>query len=155
MQHSGHRILTPPRFAAWLAEWVRRETGSVRLAAIYIALHGPYPRMPDVECWPIRAQDYPGPHPVICHPPCGPWGPTRTLCKYQTKDGGLHALEMVHRYGGVIEQPAASTLFELHGRTGGRVIMVEQGKWGHPLPKLTQIYFYFPVRFRAGMSIDL
>lgn len=153
-QHSAHRILTPPRFAAFLAEWVRREMGVVRVAALYVATHGPYPRMRDVECWPVRAQNYMGPYPVICHPPCGPWGPCATLCKYQTKEGGLHAIEMVHRHGGVIEQPERSKLFREHARPGGQIAWFVQGDYGHPLPKRTQIYFWFPVRVKPEKSID-
>lgn len=139
--HSGHRILTPPAFAAWLLARVRWEFGVQTVAALYVALRGPYVRQANVEAWPAVAEAYPGPHPIIAHPPCGPWGPCRPLCKRQTRQGGLDAIELVHRWGGVVEQPIRSRLFREHGRRGGRIEVVDQADWGFPYTKETQLYW--------------
>lgn len=53
------------------------------IAALYIdAARGPYTNMPGIDAWGIErdATLYPGPHPVIAHPPCGPWGRFRWRC---------------------------------------------------------------------------
>jgi hypothetical protein len=140
-QHSAHRILTPAPFAKWLVARVRYSHKAERVAALYVACHGPYPTIANVECWPLWAERYNGPWPIIAHPPCGPWGPARTLCKYQTKQGGIDAIELVHRFGGVIEQPIRSTLFDLHGRGGAVVEIVNQKDFGHPIEKPTKLYW--------------
>lgn len=51
------------------------------VAALYVDPRGPYPKMLGVECWDEArdARTYAGPHPVVAHPPCGPWGRLRHL----------------------------------------------------------------------------
>jgi hypothetical protein len=47
------------------------------IAALYVATGGCYFGLPDVDPWDVErdARLYPGPHPVIAHPPCGKtWG---------------------------------------------------------------------------------
>lgn len=48
---------------------------AVDVAALYIDPRGVYPQLTGVDCWgPDRdARTYDGPHPVVSHPPCGPW----------------------------------------------------------------------------------
>jgi hypothetical protein len=126
--------------------------GGAVIAALYIDPRGPYPRMPDVECWDEArdARTYPGPWPVVAHPPCGPWGVLRHFSKETTADCALLAIESVRRFGGVLEHPVASRLFEhvraprpgeLPDAFGGYTVDVEQVSWGHACRKPTRLYF--------------
>ena len=65
------------------------------VAALYVDRLGPYPKLLGAEnCWDESrdATTYPGPGPVILHPPCGPWGRLRHLCKYQRRELAEYAL---------------------------------------------------------------
>lgn len=134
---------------------------SVRtVAALYVDASGPYARMPGVELWDESrdARTYPGPHPVVAHPPCARWCKMAKFVESQWgyavgDDGGLfeHALAMVRRWGGVLEHPAWSLAwprFDLPeppargwGRTFARpgewVCEVAQGAYEHDAQKLT------------------
>ena len=46
------------------------------IAAIYVQTGGSYYGLDDVDCWDEErdARLYPGPHPVVAHPPCQRWG---------------------------------------------------------------------------------
>lgn len=135
------RRLTPPLFATWLVGRLRQYTQSVRVAALYVDVRGPYPRMADVQCWPLWAEAYTGPWPVVAHPPCGPWGLLSWNCRHQDSGLGILAIEQVHRYGGVVEQPEGSRLFREHGRRGAVVEKVYQRHWGHRAAKPTLLYW--------------
>jgi hypothetical protein len=89
--------------------------------------------MDDVDCFdlPRNAYTYWGPHPVICHPPCGPWGKYKSVSR-QDKMAGLWALQLVRKLGGVVEQPIGSELFGL-----GQ--LVDQGDYGHLARKATKL----------------
>ena len=122
------------------------------VAALYIDDRGPYPRLlgPDA-CWGIErdARLYEGPWPVIAHPPCGPWTRNAFSCTQQDASCGSIAFGQVRRFGGVLEQPAHSRMFEangapkpgeLHDAWGGYTIEVRQVDWGHVAPKPTWLY---------------
>lgn len=121
------------------------------VAALYVDPRGPYPRMPGVECW-DEARDarlYAGPHPVVAHPPCGPWGALAMHCKRQPRDLAPLAVEQVRRWGGVLEHPRGSRLWphcalpfpgELPDPWRGLTIEVNQVDWGHACAKPTYLY---------------
>ena len=46
------------------------------IAALFVDADGIYAGRPDVDAWDIRrdARTYPGPYPVVAHPPCQRWG---------------------------------------------------------------------------------
>ena len=130
------------------------------VAALYIDPRGPYPklhvdcpqcigvnacRLPmsmrrphGVDCWDASrdARLYDGPHPVVAHPPCGPWGRLRHLYRGTEHDCAPRAVEQVRKWGGVLEHPAGSLLWEHCGlpvpdfdvhpdaRLGGKVLRV-------------------------------
>lgn len=150
------------------------------VAALYIDPRGPYPKLPGVECWglPERdAKEYAGPHPVVAHPPCGPWGKLRHLCRLQDPACGPRAVQQVRRWGGVLEHPAHSKLFdacgmphpikyEVNGRFaygssgpldsyGGRTYYVEQCDWGHVARKATWLYVVGPHTAHAFVIAEL
>lgn len=120
------------------------------VAALYIDPKGPYPKMEGVDCWDeIRdARLYNGPHPVVAHPPCGPWGRLRHMCTKQLAECGPIAVEHVRKYGGVLEHPAESKLWDFCGLPksgvldayGGITLKCEQVHWGHVCQKRTWLY---------------
>lgn len=121
------------------------------VAALYIDPRGPYPSMPGVECWDEQrdARGYPGPHPVVAHPPCGPWGTLARFCTKQPADLAPLAVNQVRRWGGVLEHPRGSRLWshcslplpgELPDAFGGRTAEVDQVSWGHRARKSTWLY---------------
>jgi hypothetical protein len=121
------------------------------VAALYVDPRGPYPRMPNVDCWDETrdAKRYAGPHPVVAHPPCGPWSRLSFLCRHQDPDCGPRAVDQVRRFGGVLEHPQNSQLWrhcklpwpgELPDEFGGQTFEVRQVAWGHCCEKPTWIY---------------
>jgi hypothetical protein len=120
-------------------------------AALYIDPLGPYPALLGPEmCWDEKrdAREYEGPWPVICHPPCGPWGRLRHLYKGAEHDCAPRAVAQVHAYGGILEHPAGSKLWDAAGLPkpgdwndyNGYTIEVCQCDWGHVARKRTWLY---------------
>ena len=94
------------------------------MAALYIDPRGPYPKLAGVDCWDEArdARNYPGPFPVVAHPPCGRWcrlaGMVEARYGYRKGDDGgcfAAALASVRRMGGVLEHPAWSDAWPAHG----------------------------------------
>lgn len=131
-----------------------------RVAVLYIDPRGPYPAMPDVDCWDVErdARKYAGPHPIVAHPPCGPWSRMRHLCKYQDKTLAPDALEKLRHWGGVLEHPAHSQLWKSFGLPlpGGLphgdtwAMAVDQVRWGHVARKATWLLFVGVPRNAVG-----
>lgn len=136
---------------------------SKTVAALFVQEKGPYSRLPQINLWgPIRdARLYPGPHPVVAHPPCERWGgyaaggPSNHGKFKPGDDGGCFeaALKAVQRWGGILEHPAKSKAFSHFGlgtppSTGwseaedgkGWICQVEQYGYGHISRKKTWLY---------------
>lgn len=136
------------------------------VAALFVQPHGIYATLPDVDPWPESrdARTYAGPHRVVAHPPCGPWGryakrtpDSRALGPMLGDDAGCFAsaLASVRTWGGVLEHPRDSKAWSHFGlpvpRRGGgwtRSLTdpgwsceVEQGHYGHPAQKPTWLYY--------------
>lgn len=122
------------------------------VAALYVERGGPYFTMPDVDPWDVDrdARTYAGPHPVVAHPPCGPWGRLRHLYRGNEHDCAPAAVEAAREWGGVLEHPAHSLLWEvlampkpgeLPDAHGGVTLAVNQVEWGHACAKPTWLYF--------------
>ncbi len=136
------------------------------VAALFVETNGVYFGLPNVDPW-DKARDaraYPGPHPVIAHPPCERWGRYWGGAPWQKgdqrkkmgDDNGCFAaaLAAVRKYGGVIEHPEASHAWRHFGlnappRAGGWVAAdflggwtccIEQGHYGHRARKATWLY---------------
>lgn len=134
------------------------------VAALFVETNGIYFGLPGVEPW-DRARDarcYPGPWPVIAHPPCQRWGrfwhgSTRKPHQFKMGDDDgcfAAALVAVRRWGGVLEHPADSRawgVFNLNAppRKGGWIVAdfeggwtccVHQGRYGHMAGKPTWLY---------------
>lgn len=139
------------------------------VAALFVETGGCYFGLPDVDPWDKQrdARTYPGPWPVVAHPPCERWGRywyggpmLHKLGRRLTRgdDGGCFAaaLSAVRSWGGVLEHPEASSAWAAHGlieppNAGGWVVAdwhggwtccVEQGHYGHRARKATWLYAY-------------
>jgi hypothetical protein len=138
------------------------------IAALYVQAGGGYFNLPGVDPWDEArdARRYPGPWPVVAHPPCQRWGKLwagqplwiKRTGERKTKgdDGGCFAaaLEAVRLWGGVLEHPEGSHAWAHFGlcrppRSGGWVVAddrggwtccVEQGRYGHYARKPTWLY---------------
>ena len=137
------------------------------LAALYVATGGAYFGLEGVDPWdqPRDARQYPGPWPVVAHPPCQRWGrywsggPNMSAPRRKKGDDAgcfAAALAAVRRWGGVIEHPEAThawKVFHINAppRWGGWVeaglfhpgawtCCVEQGHYGHKSRKATWLY---------------
>lgn len=123
-----------------------------QVAALYVDVHlGPYPLLEGVECWGEErdARLYDGPHPVVAHPSCAWWGAMGWGASRKYADCGPRAVEQVRKFGGVLEHPARSRLWDhcrlpKPGRSpdsfGGITIVVDQCDWGHCAQKRTWLY---------------
>lgn len=134
------------------------------VSALFVATPGVYWGLPLVDPWGVErdARKYPGPYPVVAHPPCERWGrfwhgSTRKPHAYKLgADGGCFAtaLHAVRTWGGVLEHPCDSQAWKYFGLTapkrgagwtasdayGGFSCYVEQGHYGHFSRKPTWLY---------------
>lgn len=122
------------------------------IAALYVDRLGPYAKIADVDAWDEArdARTYPGPGPIVAHPPCGPWGKLRHL--YQGTEHALApwAVAQVRRFGGVLEHPAESRLWSAcdlppiglpwRDEFGGYSVAIDQVEFGHVARKQTWLY---------------
>lgn len=132
------------------------------IAALYVQTGGVYFGLDGVEPWDEQrdARLYAGPWPVVVHPPCARWCRLAKLVESLGgaavgDDGGTFAaaLASVRAWGGVLEHPAWSMAWAVHGlirppafgwaRTtdGSWVCEVAQAAYGHRAPKLTWLYY--------------
>ena len=133
------------------------------VAALFVSPSGPYPSLPDVDCWDeLRdARRYPGALPVVAHPPCARW--SRLAESVQARlphlrvgdDGGCFAaaLNAVRSFGGVLEHPSETKAWAAFGLTrpihtgwqpsrDGWVCEVWQSVYGHLATKRTWLYYH-------------
>ena len=134
------------------------------IAALFAEVGGVYSEVDGVDLWDESrdARKYPGPHPVIAHPPCQRWGrfwhgSTRKPHQFNLGDDDgcfESALSSVRTFGGVLEHPAHSKAWQWFGlikpkqgmgwtlpdASGGRSCYVEQGHYGHMSRKPTWLY---------------
>ena len=145
------------------------------IAALFVAQDGCYSGLQGVDPWPADrdARQYPGPWPVVAHPPCERWGnywagsPSGPRDRLLGDDGGCFkaALDAVRKYGGVLEHPARSRAWAAFGLRaprglgiwwpadafGGWTCEIDQGHFGHEAAKATWLYARAP-RLPAGLS---
>ncbi len=123
-----------------------------------------------VDVWDIErdARLWPGGNPIVCHPPCRAWGQLSHMAKPRPyeKQLAIFAIEMIRKWGGVLEHPRASKLWPhmelpMPGEIdeyGGYSICVNQSWWGHLAAKNSLLYIVgcqkkdlpkLPIRFDA------
>jgi len=134
------------------------------IAALYVKTNGQYFGIEGVDPWDETrdARTYPGPWPVVAHPPCERWGrywgggPNVKFPRVLGSDEGCFdaALSSVRCWGGILEHPEASHAWKTFGLNrpprfggwvpadffGGWTCCVEQGHYGHPARKATWLY---------------
>lgn len=123
----------------------------IKVAALYVDRLGPYMALDEVDPWPVArdARLYAGPHPVIAHPPCGPWGKLRHMSTRDDPQLAITAVAQVRAYGGALEHPAHSKLWTAQrlprpgsppDAFGGYTIEICQCDFGHVARKRTWLY---------------
>lgn len=132
------RCATPKEFAEYLIALVQPK------AVLWVGIPTVYSGFRGLELYNATrdAFTFNGPGPIIAHPPCGPWGKYKGQTFWDDQSHGVKAMEFVHRFGGVVEQPLGSTLFRVHGKPSGQVIRVNQGDYGHRSLKPTLLYVH-------------
>ena len=133
------------------------------VAVLYADPRGPYPSIEGVDVWDEErdARFYEGPHPVVAHPPCGPWGHMLRFCGPRLlaqKPLATLAIAQVRRWGGVLEHPVGSGLWrapvnlprpttadqldlvQVVDEHGGFSVRLNQVAWGHACLKPTLLY---------------
>jgi hypothetical protein len=120
------------------------------VAALFVRKDSIYKEL-GLDCWgeERKAENYKGPYPVICHPPCQQWGRLRQFAKVNEYEKNLAfiAIDLVRKYGGVLEHPEASKLFDgkilpLPGQRDkfGFSMKICQNWFGHKARKKTYLY---------------
>jgi hypothetical protein len=124
----------------------------MQVAALFVRADSVYKQMPGVDAWDIErdARNWPGGMPLVAHPPCRAWGRLRHFAKPRPDEKALAlwAVDQVRTWGGVLEHPAASTLWPTCGLPkpgqvdawGGITIGIHQNWWGHRAEKATLLY---------------
>jgi hypothetical protein len=122
------------------------------VAILFARTDSIYKSLPDCDVWDIErdARNWPGGRPVVAHPPCRAWGRLRHLAKpgEGEKELALWAVKQVRKWGGVLEHPAGSTLWEAsklpafgaRDKFGGYTIFISQWWFGHKADKATWLY---------------
>jgi len=97
------------------------------------------------------ATNWPGGVACVAHPPCRAWGRLRHFARPREgeRELALFAVQMVQKWGGMLEHPVASLLWPVAGLPmpgagmdgyGGYTIEVLQWWWGHRAEKPTLLY---------------
>ena len=123
------------------------------VAVLFARADSHYKALAGVDVWDIDrdARNWPGGTPLVAHPPCRAWGLLRQFSKPRPdeKQLAIDAIAHVRTFGGVLEHPARSDLWnhmhlpkpgEFSDEFGGYSIEVEQFHWGHKAEKRTWLY---------------
>ena len=132
------------------------------IAALFVQEGGAYCGLEGVDPWPESrdGRRYPGPWPVVAHPPCDRWHLLSAVNHARwgfviNDDAGCFAaaLSSIRKWGGVLEHPAESRAFRFHNvpepqrgawqRTidGDWTTEVDQGAYGHRARKRTWLVY--------------
>jgi hypothetical protein len=123
-----------------------------QVAALFVRADSVYKTMPGVDAWDMErdARLWPGGCPVVAHPPCRAWGRLRAFAnpRPDEKDLARWSVAQVRCWGGVLEHPAASTLWADQGlpapgrfdAVGGWTLPIHQHWFGHRAEKSTLLY---------------
>jgi hypothetical protein len=122
------------------------------VAVLFARADSVYKTMPGVDVWDEArdARKWQGGCPVVAHPPCRAWGRLSHMAKPapHEKDLARWAVAQVRQWGGVLEHPEGSRLWQdqqlpqqgWRDEFGGFTMIVAQSWWGHKAEKLTRFY---------------
>jgi hypothetical protein len=128
------------------------EIMSDSIAVLFARKDSVYKTLPGCDVWDIErdARNWPGGSPVVAHPPCRAWGRLAHMAKPQPdeKDLARFAVAMIRQYGGVLEHPSASHLWQdqqlgtisAPDEFGGWTMPIHQHWFGHLAEKSTLLY---------------
>lgn len=123
-----------------------------KVSVLFARSDSNYKNIPGCDVWDKDrdAMKWPGDSSLIAHPPCRAWGRLRTFANPSPgeKDLARFAVAQVRKWGGVLEHPAGSTLWQdqdmpLPGSRdcfGGWTLPISQMWWGHKAEKKTWLY---------------
>lgn len=127
------------------------------VAVLFARSDSVYKHLPGCDVWDAErdARRWPGGCPVVAHPPCRAWGRLRAFAKprQDEKDLARLAVDLVRRWGGVLEHPASSSLWPDMGlprpgrgadAAGGWTFAAPQSWWGHRAAKESWFYIVGP-----------
>ena len=122
------------------------------VAVLFARADSHYKTLPGVEVYDMErdARTYDGPWPVVAHPPCRSWASLRHCAKPRPDERNLArlAVGLVREFGGVLEHPHRTTLWDaqalpavgVRDQFGGFTLVVDQHWWGHRAQKRTRLY---------------
>jgi len=122
------------------------------VAVLFARADSNYKLLPGVEVFDMErdARTYDGPYPVVAHPPCRAWGRLRAFAKPRPDERNLGrlAVALVREFGGVLEHPESSKLWDSQklpkpgerDSYGGWTLAAPQKWWGHRAEKKTWFY---------------
>lgn len=126
------------------------------VAALFVRKSSHYKAL-GVDCFDEQrnALTFEGGKPGIYHPPCRSWGQLAHMSKPRPgeRELAVWSMDMVRRFGGVLEHPFASKLWAESGclsdgirdQFGGVLVPVYQSWWGHRAPKRSRFYVVGPL----------
>lgn len=126
----------------------------ITTAALFVRKDSIYKTMPGVDAYDIErdARTCTTGGPVVAHPPCRAWGRLRQFAskvRDDERDLGPMAVNQVRFWGGVLEHPRNSTLWdhcaipkpgEPFDKFDGYTIEIDQFHFGHKAQKRTWLY---------------
>lgn len=126
----------------------------MNVAALFVRKDSAYKALAGVDAWDVMRNARfwsPGGKPVVAHPPCSQWAGLRHMARVDADEKALGpwAVKQVQAYGGVLEHPRGSTLWDYEGlpkpdagadRYGGWTLEIDQWHWGHVANKPTWLY---------------
>lgn len=123
------------------------------VAVLFARADSVYKTLPDCDVYDMErdARTFQGGMPVVAHPPCRAWGRLRAFANPRPDEMNLGrlAVALVREFGGVLEHPSGSTLWNAQmmpapgaGRDqwGGWTLAAPQKWWGHKAEKATWFY---------------
>jgi hypothetical protein len=114
------------------------------VAVLFARADSIYKTLPGVDVWDAHrdARGYPGTAPVVAHPPCRLWSRLSVFAKAPPEEKELahFALNQARQYGGVVEHPAGSRLWDEADLSDGWVFAAPQFWWGHKAEKPTRFF---------------
>jgi hypothetical protein len=122
------------------------------VAALFVRADSHYKTIAGVDAFDMArdARTYDGPWPVVAHPPCRAWASLRNHAKPRPDERNLArlAVALVREFGGVLEHPWRSTLWDAQSLPdvgqrdsyGGFTLVIDQNWWGHRAQKRTRLY---------------